>query len=130
MYTIYTDGAYSKLRNSGGAAFLILNEEGKVVLKSAKGYSNSTNQRMEMLACINALSCVTEPSDITIVTDSMYIVGTYTMNWRRKCNNDLWAQFDEVKEKHNVTFTHVKGHKGDKYNTIVDGMAVEASHIN
>ena len=51
-----------------------------------------------------------------------------TQNWKRKKNVDLWMEFDKVVEGMNIKFEHVKGHNGDKYNSLCDVLAVQASH--
>ena len=91
---------------------------------------NTTNNRMEILAAMEACKWAKERNklDITILTDSMYVIGTMTQNWKRKKNVDLWIEFDEVVEGMNIKFEHVKGHNGDKYNSLCDVLAVQASH--
>lgn len=98
-YTIFTDGAYSPARNQGGIGFVIV-EDGKEVFSYSKMYVNSTNQRMELMAVIVALESIKTSSEVIIVTDSMYIVGTLTKNWKRKANTDLWARLDKAIERH------------------------------
>lgn len=126
-YTIYTDGAYSAARNKGGIGFVIL-EDDKIVAKYSKMYENSTNQRMEQMAAIVALESIIEPSEVTIVSDSQYVVCTYTKNWKRKANTDLWERFDAAIAKHSkVMFEWCKGHSDNKYNKICDELAQSAS---
>lgn len=124
-YIIYTDGAYSPNANIGGIGILIYNENGKVC-EFSKPYHNTTNQRMEVKACIIALSSIKEPSTITLYTDSMYVVGTMTLKWQRKCNQDLWYRLDKLVKKHNVKFIHVKGHDGNERNELADKLATDA----
>lgn len=126
-YRIYTDGAYSAARNQGGIAFIIT-EDGKKVTSYSKGFKNSTNQRMEQLAAIVALESIVEPSEVVIISDSQYVVSTYTKNWKRKANTDLWKRFDEAIAKHEkVTFEWVKGHASDEFNNQCDVLAYNAS---
>lgn len=126
-YTVYTDGAYSNTRNQGGIGFVIL-KEGKEVARYSKMYKNTTNQRMEQMAAIVALESITTPSEVTIVSDSQYVVCTYTKNWKRKANLDLWERFDKAVEFHTkVEFLWVKGHDKDEYNNIADKLASNAS---
>lgn len=128
QYIIYTDGAYSPSRNAGGIGFLVLDKDNKEIAKFAKKYRNTTNQRMEQLAAIVALESIKKPSTITIVSDSAYVVNTYTKNWKRKANLDLWERFDKAIGKHeSVTFEWTKGHADNEYNKIVDYLAQEAS---
>ena len=95
-YTIFTDGAYSFARKQGGCAFVILNSKGKEVAEYSKCFVNCTNNQMEMMACIIALESIKTPSEILIMSDSMYVIGTYTKNWRRKKNQKLWERFDKA----------------------------------
>lgn len=127
-YRVYTDGAYSSARNQGGIGFVILKDD-KEVARYSKMYKNSTNQRMEQMAAIVALESITTPSEVTIVSDSQYVVCTYTKNWKRKANLDLWKRFDAAIAFHTkVEFLWVKGHDKDEYNNIADKLASNASH--
>lgn len=125
-YTIYTDGAYSMNNEVGGIGIVILNEGGEIVQTSKKKYLRSTSQRMEIMAAIKALEMIQEKSNVTIISDSNYVVSTMMKNWKRKVNNDLWDELDTQVERHNVIFKWVKGHDGDKYNEIADDLATEA----
>ena len=125
-YIIYTDGAYSSKLNIGGIGFIIYNNDEKEIVSFNKAYRNTTNQRMEIRAVIVALSSLKNKSNIILYTDSMYLVGTMTLNWKRKCNIDLWNKLDILVNKHNVTFKHIKGHNGDIKNEKVDRLATSA----
>lgn len=127
MYTVYTDGAYSSMRNQGGIGVIIINEEGDKVLEYSKMYKNTTNNRMEMMACIVGLESISEPSQVKVISDSQYVIGCATLGWKRKKNVDLWERFDKAMSKHQVTFDWVKGHNTDKYNNECDKIAQEAS---
>lgn len=127
MYKIFTDGAYSSTRNQGGIAFVITQED-KNIFEYSKTFQNTTNNRMEMLACIVALESIQEPSDVILVSDSQYVVKTYTDNWKRKKNNDLWDRFDKAIKRHkSVKFEWVRGHANNEINNRCDRLAVEAS---
>lgn len=126
-YTIYTDGAYSKNKNIGGIGFIIIKDD-KIIAQFSKAYKNTTNQRMELLACIRSLMCFKNPSNIILFTDSMYLVGTMTMNWKRNKNLDLWEKLDNLIKCHNIKFYHIKGHSDNKFNNYVDKLAVEATN--
>lgn len=126
-YIVYTDGAYSNTRNQGGIGFVIL-KDGKEAARYSKMYKNTTNQRMEQMAAIVALESITTPSEVTIISDSQYVVCTYTKNWKRKANLDLWKRFDAAIAFHTkVEFEWTKGHADDQYNKICDKLAQEAS---
>lgn len=129
MYTIYTDGAYSPSNNQGGIGFIIVKDE-QEVFRYSKMYKNTTNNRMEMLACIVALESFKKPASICIVSDSMYVVGTMTKNWKRKKNADLWERFDKAVSRHiDVKFEWCKGHAGNAINNQVDELAFNASKL-
>lgn len=126
-YTAYTDGAYSNTLNQGGIGFIIL-KDGEEVARYSKMYKNTTNQRMEQMAAIVALESIKTPSEVTIISDSQYVVCTYTKNWKRKANLDLWKRFDAAIKFHTkVEFLWVKGHDKDEYNNIADKLASNAS---
>lgn len=82
---------------------------------------------MEMLAVILSLESLKKIQPITIYTDSMYVIGTATLNWKRKKNHDLWKRFDNVVKKFNITWKHVKGHSNNELNNLCDKLAVRAS---
>lgn len=126
-YRVYTDGAYSNTLNQGGIGFIIL-KDGEEVARYSKMYKNTTNQRMEQMAAIVALESIKAPSEVTIISDSQYVVCTYTKNWKRKANLDLWKRFDAAIKFHTkVEFLWVKGHDKDEYNNIADKLASNAS---
>lgn len=128
----YTDGAYSSARNSGGVGIICL-KDGELVLKYSKKYTNTTNNRMEMKAVILSLNSIKQKvNSIKIVSDSQYVIGCATKGWKRKKNVDLWEEYDKAFKYasqycSDITFEWVHGHNGDKYNEIVDQLAVKAS---
>lgn len=75
MYTIYTDGAYSSSRNTGGYSAIIVHE-GNVVKKLYQGYKNTTNNRMELLGVLAALRYFDTPETLEIYSDSQYVVNS------------------------------------------------------
>lgn len=128
MYTVYTDGAYSYARGQGGIGLIIVDKDGYEVLEYSKTYINTTNNQMEMMACIVAMESISEPSALNIITDSQYVIGCAVKGWQRRKNVDLWKRFNKAMRFHHmVTFTWVKGHKDDKYNNRCDKLAVTAS---
>lgn len=132
-YECYTDGAYSSARNQGGIGVVFLRNEEKI-FEYSRGFKNTTNNRMEIGAVLAAFKCFKNPVDsITIYTDSMYVIGCATLGWKRKKNVALWNQFDQEFERiqklcSHFEFKHVKGHAGNKWNSYVDKLAVDASH--
>lgn len=132
-YVIYTDGAYSSSRNQGGIGVVIL-RDGEYKSKYSKGFKDTTNNRMELIAVIIALRAIKNPiNSLTIYSDSMYVIGCATLGWKRKKNVELWMKFDEVFKQASklvntpIHFEHVKGHSNSVYNNLCDELAVQAS---
>ncbi len=133
---IYTDGACSYNPGPGGwGAILIYNGVEKRI---SGGEPNTTNNRMELLAVINGLSCLKEKCEVEIFSDSAYVVNAYLQNWvdnwkangwkKQKSsikNLELWKQLDSLVNFHNVKFIKVKGHSDNVYNNECDKMARE-----
>ena len=127
-YTIYTDGAYSSLRNQGGCGVVILKNE-QVIKTFSKCYMQTTNNRMEILAVLNAVELFKNTThSVNIYTDSMYVVGSLTLNWKRNANLDLWEKFNSY-DLSKFNFLHVKGHNDNTYNEMCDDLAVLGSHL-
>jgi len=133
--TIYTDGASSGNPGPGGYGVVMMSGVHKKELSA--GYKLTTNNRMELLAVIVALESLKyENCDVTIYTDSKYVVDSVTKGWvfswvkkrfKDKKNPDLWMRFLEIYKKHQVNFVWVKGHANNLYNERCDQLAVEAS---
>lgn len=128
MVLIYTDGSCLSNPGPGGWAAIVLYDESKTILKG--GENNTTNNRMEMLAVISGLESVSNDDDITIYSDSKYVINSITLGWKRKANLDLWELLDQQLIGKNVEWKWVKGHSGVKYNEEADQIALsEANHI-
>ena len=131
-YIIYTDGAYSSSRDKGGIGIVIL-KDNKIILEYSKGYSNTTNNRMELTAIIIALSCIKNKVDsITVISDSQYCIGCISKGWKRKKNQDLWNKFDFIESKiidkycSKIKYEWTKGHTDNNiYNNKCDKLAVD-----
>ncbi len=136
--TIYTDGACSGNPGPGGwGAILLFGEHERVITGYEK---HTTNNRMELMAVIEALSVMKEPVHASIHTDSAYIVNACNQDWlsgwiqrgwktadkKPVKNQDLWERLVELTKKHSVAFVKVKGHADDDLNNRVDGLAVMA----
>ena len=135
---IYTDGACSGNPGPGGWAWAAAPDGDP---RASGGDSHTTNQRMELLAVIEALAAYSSDTAVTIVSDSTYVVncfkdawwkGWISRGWKNSqrqpvANRDLWEPLIEtVNERGNVTFKWVKGHSGDRMNDLVDALAVAA----
>ena len=131
-YVLYTDGAYSSLRDQGGIGLIIL-KDNKKILEYSRMYKGVTNNIMELVAVMVGFKMIKKPiNSLTVYTDSEYVIGCATKGWKRKKNVKLWEEFDRqysrVKELcPNITFVHTKGHNGDKWNEYCDKLAVSAS---
>jgi ribonuclease HI len=133
---IYTDGACSGNPGPGGyGAVLVYNGHEKEL---CGGDENTTNNRMELTAVIEALRALKEPCSVTVTTDSKYVSDAVTLGWatswkakgwrkgdgKPALNPDLWEQLLEQLDRHEVTFVWVKGHAGHPYNERCDALAV------
>ncbi|MFL2746405.1 MAG: cyclic pyranopterin monophosphate synthase MoaC [Dehalococcoidia bacterium] len=121
MILIYTDGSCLSNPGPGGWAAIILDGESKMILKG--GEKNTTNNRMEIMAVISGLESVSNDDDVTIYSDSKYVINSITLGWKRKANLDLWELLDQQLIGKNVEWKWVKGHSGDKYNDEADQIA-------
>ena len=137
----YTDGACSGNPGPGGWGVLLLAKDGDTVVKERDlkgGEPATTNNRMELMAAINALETLERPSTITVVTDSQYVkngVTGWIHGWKKNGwktaakkpvkNADLWQQLDDAQARHDVTWKWVKGHAGHPENERADELARE-----
>ena len=135
-YKAYTDGSYQDSIKAGGYASIIFDEEGNKVKELYQGYKNTTNNRMEALAVLATLEYFKEPTDITIVSDSMYVVNTIGQGWVKKWydekdyskkNLDIWFKILDYLSYHNVIMEWTKGHANDIINNQVDELCVFAA---
>ncbi len=136
--TIYTDGACSGNPGPGGWAAILMYQGKERVITGAE--PDTTNNRMELMAVVEALRVLKEPVRAAVHTDSAYIANAFQQkwidNWQRKGwmtagkkpvkNQDLWKALLAQVERHHVTFVKVKGHADDELNNRVDRLAVEA----
>ena len=134
LIKIYTDGACSGNPGPGGWGVFIENS-GNVTELSGRD-ENTTNNRMELKAVIEALKFFTINSKLTIHTDSKYVMdgaSRWIINWKKNNwktaqkkdvkNKDLWIELDKYVEIHNVKWSWVKGHSGHEQNEIADHLA-------
>ena len=127
--TIYTDGAYATSKDQGGWAFVVL-KDGNKLLTNFNCVKGTTNNRMEMQAVIEACKWAKKNGclDIEIVSDSMYVIGTMTLGYKKGKNIDLWETMENAVSGLNIKWTHVKGHNGNPHNNLCDILAVTASN--
>lgn len=134
--TIYTDGACSGNPGPGGyAAILTCRGKEKVIVGGAK---ETTNNRMELTAVIEGLRALKRKCDVTVCSDSKYVIDSLTLGWARSwrekgwrkadkspaLNPDLWETLLELDEKYSPKYLWVHGHTGHEYNERCDALAV------
>ena len=132
--TIHTDGACRGNPGPGGGGALL--ESGEDIKEIFGGEPDTTNNRMELCAAIEALTLLNRPCAITLVTDSKYVmqgVTEWMQNWKRRGwqtaakkpvkNQDLWQRLDAALSGHDVQWRWVKGHTGNVGNERADVLA-------
>lgn len=132
---IYTDGSAKGNPGNGGYGIVMMSGSYRKELK--QGFRLTTNNRMELLAVIIALESVKkENSEITIYSDSKYVIDSVEKKWvfgwekknfNKKKNPDLWIRFLKIYRMQKVSFIWVKGHANNKENERCDFLAVEAA---
>ena len=131
---IFTDGACSGNPGPGGWGALL--RWNGVTKELYGGEPDTTNNRMELTAAINALNALKEPCNVDLYTDSVYVrdgISTWIEGWKAKDwktsarkpvkNADLWQKLDLARTRHNVNWHWVKGHAGHPENERCDELA-------
>ena len=133
---IYTDGSALGNPGPGGYGVVLLappNHRKEI----SEGFRLTTNNRMELMAVCVGLEALKVPCDVTIYSDSKYVVDAVEKGWLRswvakrfkdKKNPDLWIRYLKAAERHNVSFVWVKGHANNIENERCDIMAVAAAN--
>lgn len=136
---IYTDG--SSLGNPGPGGYGAVLHYGSHTKELSGGFRCTTNNRMEVLAAIEALKSLTQPCHVTLHTDSQYLVNAVSKGWARRwqanawmrnrkkraINPDLWEQLLTLLKTHQVEFVWVRGHAGNAGNERCDHLAKGAA---
>ena len=134
---MYTDGAARGNPGPGGYGVILIYGSHKIEL--SKGYRHTTNNRMELMAVIAGLEALKkEGLDITIYSDSQYIVKAIEEGWLEKWvktnfkggkkNKDLWMHYYELSKKHTIRFKWVRGHAENIYNNRCDVLATTVAN--
>ena len=134
LIQIYTDGACRGNPGPGGWGALL--KFGSKEKQLYGGESLTTNNRMELRAVIEALSALKRPCNVSITSDSTYVlkgINEWLPNWKKRGwltsgkkpvkNEDLWKSLDSLKSVHNIEWHWVKGHSGHLENELVDQLA-------
>ncbi len=136
---IYTDGGCRNNPGPGGYGVVVRN--GHERREFSGGYRRTTNNRMELMACIVGLKSLSEPAAVILHSDSKYVVDGISKGWAKKwrangwkrynkepaLNADLWDQLLKLCEMHRVDFVWVKGHAGIEENERCDQLATQAA---
>ena len=136
---IYTDGGCRGNPGKGGYGVIIA--DGKNRMELSQGFRLTTNNRMEMMACLVGLTLLEKSSDVVLYSDSSYVVNGIEKGWARKWrandwmrtkedpaeNVDHWARLLELCHKHRVRFVWVRGHAGNPENERCDELATTAA---
>ena len=139
---IYTDGACSGNPGKGGYGAIITYENREIEI--SQGFVLTTNNRMELTAVIIALKKLKFPCDVSVYSDSKYVVSAieekWLVNWQARgwckadrkpvLNKDLWVQLADLLEIHNVKFNWVKGHSSNLLNERCDILAVKSYNLD
>ena len=144
LFKMYTDGGFCNTQSKGigSWAYILLKYDEKkkeyVELTKDSGREfDTTNNKMELTACIEALNLLKEPCKVQLFSDSAYVVNAFNQDWisswqangwknsqkKDVANIDLWKKLIKLNNYHQITFNKVKGHAGDKYNEICDALA-------
>ena len=136
--TIYTDGACSGNPGRGGWGCVLIYGENR---REMNGFDpDTTNNRMELTAAIEALGALTEPCEVELYTDSAYLCNAFSqrwiVNWQKNGwvtstkkpveNKELWLRLLALTKTHKVSFLKVKGHASNKDNNRCDELARSA----
>jgi ribonuclease HI len=136
---IFTDGAC--LGNPGPGGYGVVMRYAGREKEYSQGFADTTNNRMELLAAITGLKNLKERCDVTLCSDSQYLINGIEKGWAVKwrangwrkadkspaLNADLWAELLDLVEKQNVKLHWVKGHAGHPENERCDALAVAAA---
>ena len=136
--TIHTDGACKGNPGPGGWGFVLQFNDNDTVQTYSGGELETTNNRMELMAAIQALRELSEPCEVALYTDSTYVqkgISEWISNWKKNNwrnskrqpvkNSDLWKELDLETERHKIGWHWVKAHCGNKFNELADSLANE-----
>jgi len=140
QFQIYTDGACDPNPGIGGWAAILIDLEHRTEIELTGGDADSTNNRMELTAVIEALAYLTEPAVVMLITDSEYVKNAFTQGWLKSWqakgwktaarqpvkNQDLWQKLLVLAAKHQIEWKWVRGHHVDPLNNRCDELAVAA----
>ena len=138
--SIYSDGACSGNPGPGGWGAILVCEDPAAEKELSGGKNNTTNNRMEMTGVLEALRLLRQPCEVTVVTDSRYVVDAFNKNWIKGWqkngwktaakkpvkNKELWLELLAAIEPHQIKWEWVRGHNSHPMNERADSLAVAA----
>ncbi len=135
---LYTDGACKGNPGPGGWGSILVYGTNEKELSG--GEAHTTNNRMELMAVIEGLEALREPCEVTLTSDSTYVINSITQKWvegwqkknwikngKPVPNTDLWQRLLAAAEPHTIAWVWVRGHHGHPYNERCDALAVAAA---
>ena len=133
---LFTDGACSGNPGPGGWAYLLRHPASGSQREDSGGEPDTTNNRMELMAAIQALTTLNQPCQVELHTDSQYVkngISEWIKGWKARGwktadkkpvkNDDLWKQLDDARLRHTVDWRWIKGHAGHEFNERADQLA-------
>lgn len=140
---LFSDGSSRGNPGPGGYGCVLqyIDSSGKLHEREySQGYVQTTNNRMELMGIIVGLEALTKPCNVTVVSDSKYVIDAFNQHWIDSWikknwkgasgpvkNIDLWKRLLKAKESHNVNFVWIKGHAGHPENERCDSLATAAA---
>lgn len=131
---IYTDGSCNNRTRVGGWCGILMSGDKYKEISGA--VQDTTSQRMELVAAIEALKLLKFPCSVTLTSDSQYLVEAFNSGWLynwwkedfktargERTNADLWRELLNLSNEHDITFVHIRGHQGHKWNERCDWLA-------
>jgi ribonuclease HI len=122
---VYADGSCLGNPGPGGWGVVIVGRDG--TREYSGGDPQTTNNRMELTAAIEALRRLSPAAKVLLRSDSQYLVNTINLRWKRNANTDLWKELDAETARRRVRFEWVRGHAGDALNDRADRLALQAA---
>jgi len=127
MYVVYADGACLGNPGPGGWGAVVAEPVSEYRELSGGPFPETTNNKMEITAATEGLRAIPPDVDVTLRSDSEYVVKTMTLGWKRNTNQEFWRDLDREVATRRVRFEWVRGHAGDKNNERADALAASAA---
>lgn len=122
--TIYCDGAAVPNPGIGGWGAVLIH--GQHIKELRGSVAHASNNAMEITAAIEGLNALTKPCQVTLISDSQYLINTMSLGWSRNKNVELWDLLDRAARTHTVTWEWVRGHTGNRHNERAHDLATQA----